>query len=237
VSDNRDSVHNWAREAGSGTSNRYHPFAPRGLYGQSYLRERFVRLIVENAIPLDQMEILDLGCGTGTWCRYFAELKGTMEGIVGVDLSEERLAVARSLSPIEYVQGDITDLSGLIDRQFDLVSAFVSLMFLRDRHELRSVFMSVRELLRPGGYFVVYERDEMHGASAPSGWPLSELMQDLSAMGLAPIAHRRLYKVLLGILDPSQRMTFGSADLVPALERFVPGRWAGYMIVAKRDPA
>jgi SAM-dependent methyltransferase len=235
MSDDRTNVHRWVREAQAGTRNRYHPFNPRGLYGQSYQRERFVRLIVENEIPLDQMEILDLGCGTGTWCRYFAELKGTNDGITGVDVSPERLSQARSLSPIDYVEGDITRLPSLFSRQFDFVTAFVSLMFLRDPSELHAVFLGVHELLRPGGYFYVYERDGEHDPkSDASGWPLRTLASEAHSAGFEVVVEQRLHKVLLGHVDPIDAISFKIMDLWRVAERIVPGRWAFYAFLARK---
>jgi SAM-dependent methyltransferase len=233
----RANVHRWLRGADAGTpANRYHPFNPRGLYAQSYQRESFVRLIVENEIPLDRMEILDLGCGDGTWCRYFAELKATTEGIAGVDLSRERLAIARALSPIRYLEGDITQLPSLFPgQQFDFVSAFVSLMFLRDRSELSAVLSGVRDLLRPGGYFYVYERDEKHDEAADSsGWPLALLISRARAAGFEVVDHRHLFKVLLGRLAPLELMSFKRMDAWRAAERFIPGRWGFCALLLRR---
>jgi SAM-dependent methyltransferase len=234
----RENVHRWARNATVGPANSYHPFTPRGLYAQSYQRERFIRMIVENEIPLDQMEILDLGCGAGTWCRYFSELKGTTDGIVGVDLSAERLKLARSLSPIEYIEGDITRLPEFLDRNFDFVSAFVSLMFLRDSSELRTVLADVYDALRPGGYFFVYERDERHElARDASGWPRTELSEEIRAAGFDVVAEHPLFKVLLGMKNPLEGTSFGSMEWARLAERLLPGSWAFYAILARSAEA
>ncbi|GAA0626572.1 class I SAM-dependent methyltransferase [Kribbella sandramycini] len=64
--------------------------------------------------------VLDVGCGTGFYSRLFAA-QGA-ERVVGVDLSAEMIAVARSFpDEIEYLLGDAT--LGALDGRFDLVAA------------------------------------------------------------------------------------------------------------------
>jgi SAM-dependent methyltransferase len=231
----RENVERWIRSAELGRANRYHPFHPRGLYAQSYMREHFVRVIVENDVPLDEMDILDIGCGDGAWCRYFAELKGTVDGIVGVDLSDERLAIARGLSPIEYVRGDMTNLHTFLDRPFDFVSAFVSLMFLRDAGELRSVLSSVYGLVRPGGYFFVYEQEQEHDPDADfSGWSRRQIVAAGTSAGFEIVVQRPLYKMLLGRAHPIEGMSFKRMAWHRAAESVVPGRWAYYAVLFRR---
>lgn len=62
--------------------------------------------------------VIDIGCGLGRWCEISAKYAKT---VVGIDYSEELLAIARSkpgAARIEYIGGDVTrDLDG---REFDL---------------------------------------------------------------------------------------------------------------------
>lgn len=62
--------------------------------------------------------VIDIGCGTGRWCRIAARHAGK---VVGIDRNAESIMAARRLSQadnIEYVVGDITE--GLTSRKFDV---------------------------------------------------------------------------------------------------------------------
>ena len=76
-------------------------------------------------IPLRPgMDVLDVGCGTGAVTRILAE-RVSPGRVVGIDLSEERLSIARDLAEeqevpnVEYVRADVRDLD-LEGGRFDL---------------------------------------------------------------------------------------------------------------------
>jgi predicted TPR repeat methyltransferase len=94
------------------------------------------------------LDVLDLGCGTGQAGQLFRDCARTL---VGVDLSPAMLARARARGVYdELIEGDLAGLVPAGARAFDLVLASDSLIFLGD---LRPVFRSVRQLLRPSGRF------------------------------------------------------------------------------------
>jgi SAM-dependent methyltransferase len=55
--------------------------------------------------------LVDIGCGTGRWCRA---AKRHADRVVGIDLSEDDLAMARERSDpaIEYIRGDVGTVLG-----------------------------------------------------------------------------------------------------------------------------
>ena len=233
----RENVLRWQARRDGEERDIYGPLTALGLYGQNYQRELLSRLISDHRIPLERMELLDLGSGTGSWCRYFAELKGSVDGIVGVELSGKAVAQARALSPIEYVEGDMTRITTLLNRKFDFVSAFVSLMFLRDRAELEAVLSGVRDVSNPGGYFLISEKDTPHLAADDwSGWPRSELTTYARAAGFEVVDQRGLFKVFFGRFDSYYRVSFRRMDWFRVAERVLPGRW-GYYYLLLRKPA
>ncbi|MGI9068135.1 MAG: class I SAM-dependent methyltransferase [Pyrinomonadaceae bacterium] len=62
--------------------------------------------------------VVDIGCGTGRWCREAAR---HARQVVGIDYDTSSIEAARSLSPepnIEYIVGDVT--RDLADRTFDV---------------------------------------------------------------------------------------------------------------------
>jgi SAM-dependent methyltransferase len=72
--------------------------------------------------------ILEIGCGTGHFTRWFAE-RGL--DAVGVDSSEPMLAVARRLGGPQYSHADAGALP-VGDRSFDLTAMITTLEFVRD---------------------------------------------------------------------------------------------------------
>jgi SAM-dependent methyltransferase len=76
--------------------------------------------------------VLDVACGTGIVARTAADLAGA-EHVVGVDLNEAMLAVARRVrADVDWRQGDAAALP-VPDSAFDAVVCQMALMFFPDR--------------------------------------------------------------------------------------------------------
>lgn len=88
--------------------------------------------------------VLDIACGTGVVTRLAAEWVGTGR-VVGLDLNEAMLAVARSVThkgaPIEWMQGSALSLP-FADRSFYIVLCQLGLQFFPDRS------LAIREMKR-----------------------------------------------------------------------------------------
>ncbi|SDP71067.1 Methyltransferase domain-containing protein [Streptomyces sp. cf386] len=100
--------------------------------------------------------VLDLGCGTGIPTALQLAKAGLQ--VVGVDLSETMVALARDNVPTGvFHQADIADLrpGGPRDLgRFDAVAAFFSLLML-PRAEIPLTLRTVHHLLPPGGLFAL----------------------------------------------------------------------------------
>jgi ubiquinone/menaquinone biosynthesis C-methylase UbiE len=96
--------------------------------------------------------VLDVACGTGIVARTVAPEVMPGGRVIGVDLNEAMLTVARRVSPeIEFRQGEAADLPFDSD-SFDVVLSQMALMFFPDRPA------SLREMARvtaPGGAVAV----------------------------------------------------------------------------------
>ncbi len=98
--------------------------------------------------------LLHLGCGGGhlDWT-----LKRELE-IVGVDRSEDMLALARSLNPeVRYEIGDMRAAD--LGKTFDAVAVFDSITYMRTLEDLRATFRTARRHLNEGGVFVTYAEE------------------------------------------------------------------------------
>ncbi|NNF13294.1 MAG: methyltransferase domain-containing protein [Gemmatimonadetes bacterium] len=95
-------------------------------------------------------DVLDAGCGTGYLSRKLAE-RGAR--VVGIDLSDEMIEIARSRGPeIDFRVDSITVLHSVGDEEFDLVVANYVLM---DVPHLQEAVDAIYRVLRPAGRTVV----------------------------------------------------------------------------------
>ncbi len=93
--------------------------------------------------------LLDLGCGGG---HIDSGLKRYFE-IVGVDLSEAMLALARELNPeVAYVRGDLR--APPVDELFDAVYLGDAVNSMLSEADLRRAFQAAYDRLAPGGVFL-----------------------------------------------------------------------------------
>jgi radical SAM/Cys-rich protein len=115
-------------------------------------------------LELDGRAVLDLGCGTGRDAYIISYLAGEDGRIVGVDMSEEQLGIARKYTDIhmkkfgfqktniEFIKGYIEELKliGLKNNSFDVVVSNC-VVNLSPRKDL--VLFEVHRLLKQGGEF------------------------------------------------------------------------------------
>ncbi len=97
-------------------------------------------------------QVLDVACGTGIVARHAASRVGSSGSVVGLDINEGMLTVARETaadiqSLIEWQQGDATDLP-FPDEQFDIVCCQQALQFF---DEPVAAVEEMQRVLTPGG--------------------------------------------------------------------------------------
>ena len=97
-------------------------------------------------------EVLDAACGTGIVARTVAERLAGSGRVVGLDLNEAMLTVARRVRPdLDWRQGDLVDLP-FPARSFDVVLCQMALMFVADRS---GALREMARVVRPGGTVAV----------------------------------------------------------------------------------
>jgi len=111
---------------------------------------------------LEGCTILDLGCGTGRDCFILSKLVGESGRVIGVDMTDGQLAVARKhqeyhakqfghkSSNIRFVQGYIENLKAL-DIADNSVDVVVSNCVLNLSPDKDAVFGEIFRVLKPGG--------------------------------------------------------------------------------------
>jgi len=100
--------------------------------------------------------VVDLGCGSGRLLNLIAQWNQSVN-FTGVDLAPNMLAKAReqaearSLSNVNYSEGDFSTLSHIEDKSVDAVISSMALHHLPDRDSLTRCFTAIGRVLRPGG--------------------------------------------------------------------------------------
>ena len=96
----------------------------------------------------DDLDILDLGCGTGLMGEL---LKPHAEKLTGIDISSKIIEEARAKNVYDQLyQSDLNEFLQANTANFDLVSATDVLIYMGD---LSKAFLNVYKALRKGGYF------------------------------------------------------------------------------------
>ena len=116
--------------------------------------EYCLALLAEHGV--DGGSILDLGCGTGKHAEEFARRDFSVHGI---DLSELMVELAEQRKPTELAErlrfevGDVR--TARLGRQFDaVISLFHVASYQTSNQDLKAMFLTAAEHLRPGGVFV-----------------------------------------------------------------------------------
>ena len=100
---------------------------------------------------LEGKRILDLGCGFGEHCKTFVNMGA--ERVVGIDISEKMLAVAKSKHAdpkIAYLRLPIEEI-GVLNESFDLVISSLALHYVED---FEGTVHAIWQKLSSNGLFV-----------------------------------------------------------------------------------
>jgi SAM-dependent methyltransferase len=113
------------------------------------------------------LEVVDLGCGYGWFCRWARE-QGAAH-VTGLDVSEKMLARAistRSDPSIVYQHADLDQLT-LPEGRFDLAYSSLALHYVED---IARLFAEIHRALRPSGRFVFSIEHPIFTAPTRQGW-------------------------------------------------------------------
>jgi SAM-dependent methyltransferase len=129
--------------------------------------------------------LLDLGCGTGRLLIPFAR-RGYH--VLGVDLSEEMLAVAREKAAaanvaVDLLRANLTELDGLRQQSFDYAAClFSTLGMVMGVAQRKRVVAHAFRLVRPGGRFLLHVHNRWFHCWGPAGrrWLLRDCLAALA---------------------------------------------------------
>lgn len=125
-------------------------------------------------VPVNCVNALEIGCGTGAFARQLAQ---RCQRVIGIDLSTEMIRVARSRSSrFQNLEFELADAMSwrFPQSHFDFIGSIATLHHL----DQRELLPKIKDALKPGGVFVLLD------LVASSG--LVERMLDVVALGVSP---------------------------------------------------
>ena len=154
-------------------------------------------------------KLLEVGCGTGHWSRFFSEYGFE---VIGVDISERMVNIVKSknISDASFQLADGHSLP-FPDETFDVTAAITTLEFVRDAEGV------LREMVRctrkPGGQLLVGVLNV-----------LARLNRNRKQRSESPYAKVRLFSPsqLKQLLEPFGRLAMATAGFVPNQKLFLP---------------
>ena len=141
------------RFASCGYCDRFDPF-------HLSLNERIVKLyrtvFERNLSQVQSKRLLDIGCGTGIYFKLLAEYA---DEILALDISEDMVAVAKDFCKQNQLNNIHPDVGSAVKIPFDnqMFDTVISLDVLHHIEKLDDVVDEVYRVLKPGGYFFVFE--------------------------------------------------------------------------------
>jgi len=112
------------------------------------MRDLLIATAQQQGISLQNLSLLDLGCGTGLGAEVFKEMTDYR---VGVDLSPKMLAKAADKQLYDSLHAaNVVDYAAAETRQYDLVAALDVLVYIGD---LEPLFRAVKHCTPAGGVF------------------------------------------------------------------------------------
>jgi 2-polyprenyl-3-methyl-5-hydroxy-6-metoxy-1,4-benzoquinol methylase len=127
------------------------------------------------------IDVVDIGCGSGRAMNHLAALFPNSR-FTGYDLCEETVAAARAeatrlgLSNVRFERRDVAQLDG---ESFDLVFTFDA---VHDQAQPATVLSNLRNLLRPGGVYLMQDIDAASDLADNLDHPLAPFVYTISCM-------------------------------------------------------
>lgn len=135
------------------------------------------------ATELRARQVLDVGCGTGTFALLLAD-RGLR--VTGVDPAAASLDVARSKPGSERVRWIHGDAKALPQMRVDLATMTANVaQAIVDRHVWEDTLRAVHAALRPGGHLVFETRDPARRAW--EGWNRAATLRTVTVDGIGDV--------------------------------------------------
>lgn len=167
-----------------------------GLHGVGYIglgryynywlyrvqRKVFLEHVKRLALNWSEMDVLDMGSGTG----YYVELWKSL-GIRSVTATDiTTIAVEKLQKKFPDLECHKLDIGGILpghfqDRYYDIISAFAVLYHIVDDNCYQRAFENIFQMLRPQGIFV-FSENFIHGETIRAQHQVSRSLNEIEAI-------------------------------------------------------
>lgn len=131
-----------------------------GYYGSreiSNLLRAYVKLLLDSNKEINDLKLLDVGCGNGYITRCLAEILNNPQQVYGFDFSKSRVTNCQKMNPnINYKHGNVVKAFDY-DIKFDGISSFDVFMHLKDEKDILAGLRNIKDSLSRDGIFLWYE--------------------------------------------------------------------------------
>lgn len=109
-----------------------------------------------------KINILEVGCGHGTWLGFISQLKFSKKiYYVGIDFSNNRIQTAKKIfkknKNAEFFAADYLGFPG--SKKYDLVF-FIEVFQYVDENNFKKFFEKAKNMLKKNGYAVIIDKDK-----------------------------------------------------------------------------
>lgn len=176
---------------------------PHGRYVQHYEHE----MIMDLADIKADMDVADVGCGTGLYTEELCRLGAK---VVGIDISPEMLEIAAKKTmlyqdQIKFVVGDAASLP-FYDNSFDLVFSVTAMEFFQ---KPKQCLHEMYRILRPGGHMVVATLNSL------SLWSMQRRIKSLFTKTIFSHAHFYSIYDISNMLKPHKITAWRGGIFIP----------------------
>ncbi|MBI4170673.1 MAG: class I SAM-dependent methyltransferase [Candidatus Aenigmarchaeota archaeon] len=104
-------------------------------------------------------KLVDLGCGSGYYCRIFAKVG---KKVLGVDKNQEQLNIALSKEReqklgIKYIRSNLTNLEGVKSGSYGIALLNFVIIEIPSANIVKKIFKEARRILKKNGVLIIGE--------------------------------------------------------------------------------
>ena len=144
--------------SGKDISYSWHPRNPISIYYRHAQEKAIISMLNELALDVQELRVLDVGCGSGSLLRFLASIGSHPPLLHGVDLIPERIMAAQGFGP-RGTNYSVCNAQYLPypDSAFDLTCLFTVFSSIWEDDLKTAVAQEITRVLKDKGYLIWYD--------------------------------------------------------------------------------